>query len=172
MKLPVLIMMLFTTFILIACQPGATQAPTYRSDHVEDVTYHAFRTNARYVWDGDRGIMVIEELEELENYLSANDTQFDFTRTDPTFKSYVENKETAFFDDHYLILIKLQEVSGSIWHELDTLEVENDTLMVTLNAHVPEIGTTDMAAWHLIIEVPKASYTFDDVALSVTRIQE
>lgn len=60
---------------------------------------------------------------------------------------------TAFFENNSLIQIILEEPSGSISHELETILSNNKVLTININRIIPEEGTDDMAWWLLLIEV-------------------
>ena len=172
MKLFILIALMLMGFVIMACDAGVTQVSSYRSGQKDDVTYHGFRTDLRGAWDGQNSIVVIESLEALEAYLAENDTHYNFTQTIPTLEAFVESIDDVFFDDFVIVLVTLIEGSGSIWHELDGIDVTDHTLEVTLNAYIPEIGTTDMAGWHVLIEVARDDYVHDAVELVVNRVQK
>ena len=55
----------------------------------------------------------------------------------------------GFFENHYLVLIFKQEGSGSNRHRLDAISDDGTVIVARL---LPEMGTADMAQWHIIIE--------------------
>ena len=67
--------------------------------------------------------------------------------------------DNAYFERQNLVLIVLQEGSGSIRHEITDVRrhrIENGALDgwdITIDRKVPEAGTEDMAQWHLFLEV-------------------
>lgn len=65
------------------------------------------------------------------------------------------NKYTnEFFDNNSLIIVTIQEGSGSINNIVtDVKRVNTSTLDIIINRDVPQVGTADMAMSHLIIEL-------------------
>ena len=62
--------------------------------------------------------------------------------------------DDAFFEENYLLFVLLEEGSGSIRHEvLGVTQAQDGTLSVSIDRLVPEVGTCDMAQWHIILEL-------------------
>ena len=62
--------------------------------------------------------------------------------------------DDAFFEENYLLFVLLEEGSGSIRHEvLGVTQAQDGTLSVSIDRLVPEVGTDDMAQWHIILEL-------------------
>lgn len=78
------------------------------------------------MWDGEGNVIPIEELGKL-------------------IETYTED----YFKTHRLLCVVVESGSGSNRYELHSLT--RDT--VTVLAHIPEVGTCDMAAWLLMAEV-------------------
>jgi len=56
----------------------------------------------------------------------------------------------AFFENYTLIILYFEEPSGSNSHRVDAI-LENGEIHVT--RILPEVGTADMAGWHVLIEI-------------------
>lgn len=75
------------------------------------------------------------------------------------FLDACDKYDNAYFERQNLVLIVLQEGSGSIRHEITDVRrhrIENGALDgwdITIDRKVPEAGTEDMAQWHLFLEV-------------------
>lgn len=62
--------------------------------------------------------------------------------------------DDRFFEEHVLIIVVLQESSGSIRHKINRItRTAQDHLSVYIDPIVPEAGTCDMAAWHIMIAI-------------------
>jgi hypothetical protein len=61
--------------------------------------------------------------------------------------------DDAFFQKSLLILIILEEPSGSNRHKVTDLDQEAAALTIRIERQVPQVGTADMAEWHLILEL-------------------
>jgi len=119
-----------------------------------DVLY--IRTNG-YV-DGKNYpiVTVISSRDELERYYENNKNTYDFSAnfggySDAiSFIDAMKNYTDAFFTNRSLVLVLLEEGSGSIRHRVDDVGENGDIVISRL---LPEIGTADMAQWHIIIEL-------------------
>ncbi|MCL2509307.1 MAG: hypothetical protein FWF05_09045 [Oscillospiraceae bacterium] len=77
-----------------------------------------------------------------------------------------------FFNNNILILVLLEEPSGSIRHTVTGVSKAGDTLTVHVTRHLPGMGTCDMAEWHIIIEAPRTFYSAEsNVVLTEERAQ-
>ena len=73
-----------------------------------------------------------------------------------------------FFQDHYLILVLLEEPSGSITHKVRQVSQAYDqSVLISIDRNVPESGTDDMAQWYVIVELSRDALVTDpgDVSL-------
>ena len=110
--------------------------------------------------------VVINSREELEAYYEANKEVFDLERKEKVYSDTTivfwdacDKYDDSYFERQNLVLIVLEEGSGSIRHEITDVRPhsnENGTLVgwdITIDRIVPEVGTDDMAQWHLLLEV-------------------
>ena len=96
---------------------------------------------------------------ELNSYFDTNKQYFDFTGAFmdfPSFEKALEKYDDAYFKDNMLALVLLQEGSGSIRHRVISAVRVGDEIAVNIEREVPEVGTSDMAEWHIILELSKA----------------
>ena len=109
---------------------------------------------------------VISSKAELEAYYEAHKDIYDLERrevvysdTSIGFLDACDKYDDAYFERQNLVLIVLQEGSGSIRHEITDVRrhrIENgasDGWDITIDVKAPEVGTCDMAQWHLFLEV-------------------
>lgn len=68
------------------------------------------------------------------------------------FFDVVSSYDEEFFSDNMLVFAVLQEGSGSIRHELIGVTADD---IIQIKRITPEVGTCDMAEWHIIIEMPR-----------------
>lgn len=135
-----------------------------------DIQY--IRTNGGY--DAARQyplVVSVGSKAELEAYYEANRETYDLERKEQVyadttigFLDACDRYDDAFFADHNLLLILLEEGSGSIRHSVETvLRSLEGMLRVKITRQVPEVCTDDMAQWHLILEVGKKMPGAEDV---------
>ena len=109
---------------------------------------------------------VINSRAELEAYYETYKDIYDLGRrevvysdTSIGFLDACDKYDDAYFERRNLVLIVLQEGSGSIRHEIMDVRrhyIENgdsDGWDITISSKAPEVVTDDMAQWHLFLEV-------------------
>lgn len=108
-------------------------------------------------------VTVIRSVTELDAYYEANKERYNLEkREDPASDSTIgflnacEKYDDAYFKDRILLLILLEEGSGSIRHQVTGVTAFTDgveRLAVRIDTITPEVGTCDMAEWHLFVEI-------------------
>jgi len=68
------------------------------------------------------------------------------------FADAIQTYTDAFFDENYLVILRLMEGSGSVRHTVERIEENGD---IIISRTRPEIGTADMAEWHLLIGISR-----------------
>ena len=77
--------------------------------------------------------------------------------SDSGFTEGLAALDEAFFAEQSLLILYLEEGSGSYRHRVDQVIVEDGTVTVTLATLMPEIGTCDMAYWAILIPIDKGA---------------
>lgn len=106
---------------------------------------------------------IIRSRAELDQYYEDNKMIFDMKRreqvySDTTvgFLDAIEKYDEAFFIDRDLVILVLEEGSGSIRHEVNGIRPYYDgSWLLTVRRITPEVCTDDMAQWHLMLEIEK-----------------
>ena len=138
----------------------------YPSQYSIPVPMQGYSFNAQYISTNgysDGAIYpkkkLITSRAELDSYIAANKDSYDFAHgfTDTAAK-YDDN----WFSSHQLLVVVLEEGSGSISHTV----AEVNGLGVTIQREIPEVTTCDMAEWHILIEVDKDKYVHSDFMVS------
>ena len=101
---------------------------------------------------------------ELDSYIEANKDIYDFKGWDTItgFMNATAKYDDNWFSSHKLLVVVLEEGSGSVSHTV----AEVNGLGVTIQREIPEVGTCDMAEWHILIEVDKDLYVHSDFRVS------
>lgn len=120
-------------------------------------------------------VAVIHSTDELTAYYEANKELFYLERRkDPASDSTIgfldacDKYDAKFFENKALVFVVLEEGSGSTSHNVSTVKVDaNDIMYINILSIDPEVGTCDMAYWHIMTEVPKDSApdTADEVVV-------
>jgi len=138
-----------------------------------DVQY--IRTGAQKYEGPFPVVAVIHSTDELTAYYEANKEQFYLERRkDPASDSTIgfldacDKYDAKFFENNALVFVVLEEGSGSTSHNVSTVKVDaNGNMYINILSIDPEVGTCDMAYWHIMTEVPKDSVpeTADEVVV-------
>ncbi len=120
-----------------------------------------------------------QQLDEfIENYEYADNDFATFSnllynhRGEPTaFSTAIKRYDDAFFQDSVVVLISLEEGSGSISHKVKSCELTNDSIVIDLDTYTPTILTDDMALWHILIEIEKGDdYDFTNKTILLNNV--
>ncbi len=95
---------------------------------------------------------IIKSVGELEAY------KLKFV--DDTLYQELNKYDEEFFKNNVLVIVTIQESSGSNTNEIDRVSKLKDSnqLDIFIKRTEPQIGTDDMAMWHLFIEFDKSSF--------------
>ena len=126
-------------------------------------------------------IRIMESQQDLSDYYNTWHEVFDLERREQVYSDSTigfldacDRYDEAFFESNYLIFVLLEEPSGSIRHEVQSVEeTQDEKLSISIDHQVPEVGTSDMAQWHIILELSREYLVEspDDVELYVYGIQ-
>ena len=157
-------------------EPAVSDGDVYISDwyyvnlpEAMDFTAQYIRTNGYNDGEEYPKTLWITSREELDDYYAANSERYFLGHVDEVysdtgigFADAAEKYDDDFFVSHNLILVVLEEPSGSIRHEVtgvarypSMLDIVQYFVRPSITRTVPEVGTADMAEWHVIIEVGK-----------------
>ncbi len=102
----------------------------------------------------------ITSTKELKDYCEINKDKYYLESNG--FMDATKQYDDAYFENNDLIVVMLEEGSGSIEHEVTGLIVtplqNNETqyeVRPEIRRIIPECGTDDMAEWHILIEIGK-----------------
>lgn len=134
---------------------GDTQSWLYQTQYI--------RTNGGDESSQYPSYVIIRSRAELEQYYEDNKLIYDLERheqvySDTTigFLDAIDQYDDAFFAGRDLIILVLEEGSGSIRHEVNGIRPYHDnTWQLTVRRITPEECTDDMAQWHLMLEIEK-----------------
>ena len=137
------------------------QAQYVRTDHyVEGAEYPQSRL-----------VRSREELLAFYNEFLGGDSLMRASGPASAVPSEFEFYDEDFFLDRSLIVVRLEEGSGSNRHEVTDVLLDSGAYLVQITRILPGpgyAGTCDMAEWHILIEIPKAE---DDVPPDAVNLQ-
>ena len=105
-------------------------------------------------------VKIIRSVDELNSYYNENKEKYSLERReDPASDSTIGfldacgKYNSEYFEKQILAMVLLEEGSGSIRHNVDNVKLGSDgKLYINIRSIVPEVGTCDMAEWHILIE--------------------
>jgi len=118
------------------------------------------RTNGNCPWMHYPCIVRVTAVEELEEYYHAFAGIFDlepktevYSDTTIGWLDAVKKYDQEWFEQYALFMVILEEGSGSIRHKVKDTVSRGDNNYLVIERIIPEVGTTDMAEWHIMIEL-------------------
>ena len=108
-------------------------------------------------------VRIVHSLQELKDYYNTWHEVFDLERKEKVYSDTTigfldacDQYDEAFFEKNYLIFVLLEEGSGSVRHEVRSVQQTADKkISISIDRKVPEAGTSDMAEWHIILELSR-----------------
>ncbi len=136
-------------------------------EYIEHFDENIIRTN----WTGDaheNKLIAIESYDALMKYYEANKDNYGlghrstvYADTSIGFADTFETYNEKWFEENMLLMGIVEYGSGSVRNRIDGVILEaNGNLSLRYTPLVPEIGTEDMAAWHLMVGIKKSDYPY------------
>ena len=100
-------------------------------------------------------LQLIRSVDQLESYCEENRSLYQFSQSSDGAESFLEacrRYDEAYFEKQSLLLVLLQEGSGSTRHQVERVGTADGDTVVSIRTVTPEVGTCDMALWHVLIE--------------------
>ena len=118
--------------------------------------------DAQYIRTGSKkelsaypAVKIIRSANEMSRYLKNE------THMSEELVSACEKYNADYFKEQILIIVLLEEGSGSVRHEVEKVGSDNTHAVIQIKSIAPEVGTCDMAWWHILIE-PEAGVQIAD----------
>lgn len=180
MKRSICAVSLLLALLVTACACGNTEkknaaAPSGEPDAVQCAFSAQYIRTDGYV-DGAvyPKTTVIRSVSELTNYYDSYKETYDLERREDPATDYTvgfldacDRYDAEYFKEKVLVLILVEEPSGSIRHEVKDVTLSGGKLTMNINRSVPETHTDDMAEWHIFVELSAdVAVTSDDVIVS------
>lgn len=145
MKKTSFIFVVISILMLVGCgkeKEISVQAQYIRTDGlVENVEYPV--------------IQKIQSKEELTQYYRENLDQYNFSdnsATSVSFTTAIDKYDESYFEDSFLVIVLLEEEGSSILHHVKKVSDDGNILIEKI---MPDMESTDIANWHILIEVDK-----------------
>lgn len=134
--------------------PGNTQGPpSDRDEPYAILDFEAFyiHTNQASPCDTYPAEHLIRTFDELLNFCNS---RYQEQITFEGINNYVYRYDESFFYENSLIVLMIEECSGSIRHNVVSVSMyHNNVVDVELERIVPEIDTDDLEFWYIIVQI-------------------
>jgi hypothetical protein len=145
----VFLVLAFLGFILSACSSRGGKANNGGTDLPAQYIRGQWASDTQYPV-----ITVVSSKSELEQYYEKTKMLlidgYGNELPDTDYLNAIEKYSDDFFAGNYLVIVLLSENSGSIRHKVEKIDANGD---IVITRQLPEMGTADMAAWNIIIEL-------------------
>ena len=118
--------------------------------------------DAQYIRAGSKkelsaypAVKIIRSANEMSRYLKKE------THMSDALVNACQKYDADYFKEQILIIVLLEEGSGSVRHEVEKVGANNGHAVIQIKSIAPEVGTCDMAWWHILIE-PEAGVQIAD----------
>ncbi len=134
---------------------------------------HYIRTNGYNEGVKYPYVVKIGSEEELASYIEENGDRYFLGSTENYddyrigFSDLAEKFDSEFFSEKMLVMAVLEEGSGSVTHEMCGVTEDNEIILTRI---VPEVGTCDMAQWHIVMEMPRERAENNDFTVSFEEV--
>lgn len=103
-------------------------------------------------------VISVTSREDMDTFIDAGEAYFQLDIAydeNMSFSDGMQAYDDGFFSDNQLLILYLQEPSGSIRHKITDTPISGGKLSVAVESIVPEEGTDDLADWFIILELAK-----------------
>lgn len=104
--------------------------------------------------------VVIRSRGSLDTYYEENRDTYALGRRDKVyadttigFLDACDKYDDAYFAEKDVVFLLLEEGSGSIRHEVTGVRYDGTEWVISVRRITPEVGTCDMAEWHIMVEL-------------------
>jgi len=147
--------LVFTILFALILSGGLTACSENRGEagYVTDFRVRYERTDGCGAQYPGPGLFMLRSYDEFLAFYNAHQEtcrgdEWISCNFSAAFAAYTE----TFFDDRYLLIIRQSEPSSSISHEVERIDANGN---ITIKRFMPEIGTAELAEWHILLELDK-----------------
>ena len=139
------------------------QSNTVKQKNTASPSIQYIRANEiRYSDTAYPKVVFIKSADELNAYKSSKSSDYYFDSGSGSTESF--NEATAEYDDDFfkdkaIVMVVTRESSGSNYY--DGVNVNGKEGIIAVYRFCPEVGTADMASWHIIIELDRNDAIFN-----------
>ena len=143
-----------TVYDAFYAQPSPVEKPVSLAYDAAIYRTNGYQNGARFPQTH-----VLRSRAALEEYRNGDGAIFDFSGA---INQALDVFDDTFFSTHELVFVVLESGSGSVRYEVLDVISDEDGLTVALRSNAPEVGTSDMAEWHVILTLPAGTVSQDD----------
>ena len=124
--------------------------------------------DAQYIRAGSKkelsaypAVKIIRSANEMSRYLKKE------THMSEELVNACKKYDADYFKEQILTIVLLEEGSGSVRHEVEKVSANNGHAVIQIKSIAPEVGTCDMAWWHILIELEAGVQIADEEDVTV-----
>ena len=124
--------------------------------------------DAQYIRAGSKkelsaypAVKIIRSANEMSRYLKKE------THMSEELVNACKKYDADYFKEQILTIVLLEEGSGSVRHEVEKVSANNGHAVIQIKSIAPEVGTCDMAWWHILIELEAGVQIADEDDVTV-----
>lgn len=161
-------MMISLVISLFSCAPS--EDICFGENPEERVTFTAqyVRTDGYHEDEEYPQVKIIDSKSELDDYYVENKDYYQLDNIDTlSFNEARMRYDEHYFKDRILLMVLIEEPSGSNRHQVEEAHLHDGVLTVKINRLIPECGDDDMALWHLLVEPEAGIKVANEEAVTV-----
>ncbi|MCL2063362.1 MAG: hypothetical protein FWG98_03185 [Candidatus Cloacimonetes bacterium] len=120
--------------------------------------------------NNNTSFIVLDSLQDIEDFISLKMNEmgqmWDYTHA-PQIASELREYNEDYFLNNQIIMVFRSEASGSNRISAEEPEIANETLNITINRHVPEIGNRMMAYWSILFPIQRDVMEYSEINIIV-----
>ena len=161
---------LILALLLLLSVYSCTETVEPGEEPKKEITFSAqyVRTDGFHEEEHYPQVQVITSKDELDRYYTEHKDLYQLEHGDDlSFRTACQRYDDRYFEKQILLMVLLEEPSGSNRHRVLQITEENNQLAVEIQRILPECGDDDMALWHLLIEPDAGVGAMDEDAVTV-----
>lgn len=162
-----ILLLIFGAVLICGCNPKEDDKNITISGNEGDREPDAYSFSAQCIrTDGGMEgveypqVVILDSVKELEKYYEEKKDSYSLEHRDQVyadttigFVDACEMYDEEYFVDHNLVMVLVEEGSGSIHHKVASVRWTGEHWEIVITRESPEICTDDMALWHILIQV-------------------
>ncbi len=96
-----------------------------------------------------------QELDDFKKNIFVSFTLDESHGGVPSFNAATRSFDEEHFKENTILLVGIPATSGSVRHYVDSIDIENGNLLVSVGVNTPNAVTMDLISWFILVSVNK-----------------